>query len=760
MRTTQLQTLVLVSTVLALTGSIAHGQTRPVPQAPTGTVTLPVADYDRLIDRASQPPTTTTPPPVAAVAGRAELTATVSATGVRGTIRIDGEVFHQGPVKVPLVTGATLLDARADGRPLPLLHESEVHAAILVGPAPFSVTLEWMAPLGAAPGRASFTLPQPSSSSVNAIVDLPGDPADVRVEPGIVTRRQTASGRTTIEAALDRGRRTQVSWSVREGATQSAPVDARALSDVKTLVTIGDGDLRLVALVDITVVRGEPRTFDVQLPAGYEVASVTGSSLDGSETKGTTLALTVRDPSQRRHQFLISLEQPRGPGSFNADASFPTVVGVQREAGEVAIEGIGTIEVSATGDDTMRRMDVREAHASLRSLARQPLLAAFRYQRRPNESRSLTLDVKRFTDAAVIAAAAERATATTLVTAEGRMLTEVALVIRNRAQPFMKVTLPPGATMLSVDVAGETAKPVLGVDGTRIPLLRAGFRPDGPYMVSFVYLHAGQALAKRGQAQMSLPTFDVPVTLLEWELFLPGQYSAKPIAGNVLPASLVERTTAGFAWAAGGAAHIGGELRIARGDVQGGIVAGPPHALLDAPGTGQIVGRVVDSSGAHLPGATIVATVNGQRLSATTDATGVYVIRGVPSGTVGITSDLQGFNTVRQTVTFDQQPRRIDFRMAIGETTETITVIAEEALLNSALASRSVTNAAADRAVERPSPEPAQVAPSQNVINLQRRVAGVLPVRVDVPRAGTQYRFVRPLVLEEETTVSFKYKTR
>jgi hypothetical protein len=53
-----------------------------------------------------------------------------------------------------------------------------------------------------------------------------------------------------------------------------------------------------------------------------------------------------------------------------------------------------------------------------------------------------------------------------------------------------------------------------------------------------------------------------------------------------------------------------------------------------------------------------------------------------------------------------------------------------------------------------------QVAPSQNVINLQRRVAGVLPVRVDVPRAGTQYRFVRPLVLEEETTVSFRYKTR
>jgi hypothetical protein len=54
----------------------------------------------------------------------------------------------------------------------------------------------------------------------------------------------------------------------------------------------------------------------------------------------------------------------------------------------------------------------------------------------------------------------------------------------------------------------------------------------------------------------------------------------------------------------------------------------------------------------------------------------------------------------------------------------------------------------------------AGVAPSQNVLNLQRRVAGVLPVRVDVPRAGKSYRFVRPLVLEEETKISFQYKTR
>jgi hypothetical protein len=254
------------------------------------------------------------------------------------------------------------------------------------------------------------------------------------------------------------------------------------------------------------------------------------------------VSLVVREPERRRHQFLISFEQPHAAGSFKIDTAFPSVAGVQRETGETAVEGTGTIEVIASGDDTMRRIDVRETHTALRALARQPILAAFRYQRRPNDARLMTLDVKRFADAPVIAALAEQATATTLVTSEGRMLTEISLRVRNRAQPFMKVTLPPGATMLSVEVAGETAKPVQGTDGTRVPLLRSGLRPNAPYQVSFVYLHSGQKFAKRGESQMMLPKLDLPVSVLEWELFLPDRYSTKPVAGNVLPAALAPAT--------------------------------------------------------------------------------------------------------------------------------------------------------------------------------------------------------------------------
>jgi len=214
------------------------------------------------------------------------------------------------------------------------------------------------------------------------------------------------------------------------------------------------------------------------------------------------------------------------------------------------------------------------------------------------------------------------------VTSEGRALTEVLLRLRNHAQKFLKVAVPPGATIVSADVAGEPAKPALGADGTRVPLLRAGFQAAGPYTVSFVYLHAGTPFARKGDLEMALPNMDMPIGIVEWEVFVPDSYAVRAIGGNV-----IDRRTAGFT-----------------------------------------------SESSEL--------VTAVELS------------------------------VSETVT------------VAGETRGT------------------------------PKRDEKEVQPSQNVVNLQRRAAGVLPIRVDVPRMGTSLQFVKPLVVDQETVVSFRYKRR
>jgi hypothetical protein len=177
--------------------------------------------------------------------------------------------------------------------------------------------------------------------------------------------------------------------------------------------------------------------------------------------------------------------------------------------------------------------------------------------------------------------------------------------------------------------------------------------------------------------------------------------------------------------------------------------------LLRAAGavSGELRGRVSDVTGAALPGVTIEAasTSGGTTRTTTTDGQGTFVLRNVPAGSLILTAALTGFNPVRRGLTFsDQEPIEVDFTLVVGTVAETITVAAERPVVDTQSAARQVVTKAdeSDRLVS----------PSQNVVNLQQRAAGVLPIRIDVPKAGTSHRFVKPLVVDEETMVAFSYK--
>lgn len=617
--------LVALMTALPLNNALAQSV---VPSEPR-TVTLTLAEYNRLLELERRAPVPPAAAPVAAIVSSAELNIRIDRDTARGTIVFAGQVLRSGVQRVPLINGATLADVTSGGSPVALATDGQVLQALIAGPSAFAINAEWGGPLYFKPGRASFFVPVPQAGAARARIDLPGDQAEVHLSSGIITRRSTGEGRTIVEATLDPGAATEVWWSMRDSAPVAAVKDLRALAEVMTLITLDDSDVRMAALIDVNVTQGELRTLRLRLPAGYEFQSVNGSTLEESSQVENELILTVGNPAARSHQFLVTLERPHTGGSFNLDTAIVSIDGIQRERGEIAIEGIGTMDLAADEKPGLHRIDVRELQSSLQSLARLPILSAFRYQRPSGTAPpQLSLEVKRFADAGVLAAAADRAVVTTLITSEGRALTEVQLDMRNRSQPFLKVELPQGATIVSVDLQGQTAKPASGPDGTRIPLMRAGLPTSGPYSVSFVYVHAGTPFQKKGDIVMSLPKMDVPIGFVKWEVFVPEQYKARAIDGNMIDAAR--------------------------------------FPSLESP---------------------------------------------------------QGHE--------------------IATLAETLTVTSRAAIVD-----------------EREDKEKRQVIvpPSQNVVNLQSRAAGVLPIRIDVPRAGVSHQFVKPLVVGSEATVKLRYK--
>jgi len=213
-------------------------------------VTLSLAEYNRLMDLANRPPTAGAVAPFGAVLTSADVRVRVERDTVSGVFNVAGDVLRPGVNRVALVTGATLLDGTAGGRPLPLTVDGSTHAALLAGPGPFALTLQWSAPIAFAPGRGSFTLPVPVAGTAHATIDLPGDQADVHISAGLITKRSAADGRTTVDVTLRPGAATDVWWSMRDSAPVAAAREIRMLADVLTLITLDDSDVRMAALVD------------------------------------------------------------------------------------------------------------------------------------------------------------------------------------------------------------------------------------------------------------------------------------------------------------------------------------------------------------------------------------------------------------------------------------------------------------------------------------------------------------------------------
>jgi len=301
------------------------------------------------------------------------------------------------------------------------------------------------------------------------------------------------------------------------------------------------------------------------------------------------------------------------------------------------------------------------------------------------------------------------------------------------------------ADALGMDIAdvrtiqGDTALTGYGggTGGSRVPLLRAGLDSSKPYNVSFVYYSSGSRFAKSGAYDMGLPKLSIPVNLLTWEVSLPERLDVRQFGGNALSAELFPASIA---------------RNIVEADDELSVSAQSWTDLdLSTLEPGQVGGVIVDPAGAVVPGAeiTVTNTQTGTSLTTKSDNEGNWRIAGMQPGAVKVAISSPGFQKTQLYLDLlETKPVRLGTTMEVSSVSETVTMTAD------GIDNRDIEDKLKkDRAAQLNTA-------SQNVFNLQRRVAGILPVAVEVPRSGKSYRFVRPLVMEEETRITFNYKSR
>jgi hypothetical protein len=298
------------------------------------------------------------------------------------------------------------------------------------------------------------------------------------------------------------------------------------------LLGLGEDSTSINTEVNLEVTQGAARVARIQIPDKVTINQVLGAMVADWEVKANELSVTFLEPVEQTARFVVTGET-RSPREGQIDIPLLRLLNVERETGGVAVEVLGAGEIKdlkSEGLDSADATDLGEMVSNRQS----PSLAAFRFRTGDSKlTRSLSLNVARYTPQAVLMANVSEARYQVLISGEGKTLVQARYAVRNNQRNFLKITLPPGATLWSASLAGKAVRPGQSPDGSLLlPLDKSRAGEEAPeFAVEVVYLSRGTAWNDKGQFKLALPALDLPVSRTGLLVFHPPLFKVTPELG-------------------------------------------------------------------------------------------------------------------------------------------------------------------------------------------------------------------------------------
>jgi hypothetical protein len=288
----------------------------------------------------------------------------------------------------------------------------------------------------------------------------------------------------------------------------------RQRGSLTQLTSLGEDATSLYAEVNLEVLQGAAREARIQLPENMTVNQVSGAMVADWEVKASELLVTFLEPVEQSARFVITGET-RTAREGHIDISLLRLLNTERESGGgVAVEVLGAGEIKDLKSQGLENADATELGEYVAG-RQSPSMVAFRFRSGDaSVARSLSVDIARYAQQAVLMANVEEARYRVLLTKEGKMLVQAQYAIRNNQRNFLKINLPADAVIWSASLAGKPVRPGQAADGSLLlPLEKTRAGEDAPgFVLEIFYLVREPAWSDKGKATLTLPALDLPVS--------------------------------------------------------------------------------------------------------------------------------------------------------------------------------------------------------------------------------------------------------
>jgi hypothetical protein len=510
-----------------------YGQSTP--HSP-GWVVLPVDEYRTLHARAYPTEHDPEPPPVEATLTRVDYDLRINSDLASGRATLTVDVLKDGWVRVPIPVGLLVREARLDGRLVSLVPGASGKSAgqlsaLLSHPGRAVLLLDIALPVASSTGEESISLPATASGVTRASVQLLRQSVDIRLAGGLLSEK-SESATESKWIAYGRGNEPLTFTWRRKTEDHHTTQPLRLRGSLTQLLGLGEDSTSINAEVNLEITQGAAHEVSIQIPDKVTINQVLGAMVADWEVKSNELSVTFLEPVEQRARFVITGET-RSPREGQMEIPLLRLLNAERETGGVAIEVLGAGEIKDVKSEGLESADATDLGEMIASHQSQSL-TAFRF--RPGAAkltRSLNVDVARYTPQAVLLANVEEARYQVLISGEGKILVQARYAVRNNQRNFLKITLPPGATLWSASLAGRAVRPGQSPDGSLLlPLDKARSGEEAPeFAVEVVYLARGTAWNDKGQFKLALPALDLPVSRTGLLVYHPPLFKVAPETG-------------------------------------------------------------------------------------------------------------------------------------------------------------------------------------------------------------------------------------
>ena len=501
----------------------------------SGWVVIPVSEYRSLHSKAYPLEPEAESSPVSATLTRVDYDLQIRGDVAKGRVSLTVDVLKDGWVRVPIPSGLLVREAHLDNKLVSLVPDTKGRnsgqlTAILSHIGRSLLLLDIALPVASSAGSESISLPPADSGITRASIQLLRHGVDVQVGGGLLSEQSDTADESKWVAYGQGNAPLTFNWHRKtEDHRTTSPLRLRG--SLTELVSLGEDSTTIYAEVNLEIVQGAASEVRVQVPENVTVNQVLGAAIADWEIKNGELAVKFLEPVEQSSRFVINGETRL---ARDGDISMPLLrlLNTERDTGGVAVEVLGAGEIKDVKSHGMEEADASDLGETIAS-RQSPSLAAYRFRAgEAAANRSLSVNVARYTQQAVLMANIEEARYQVLVSKEGKSLIQARYAIRNNQRTFVKITLPPGAVIWSASLAGKPVRPGQSPDGSLLlPLEKARGGEDATaFVVEVLYLGRGPAWEDKGKARVSLPALDLPISRTGLLLYYPPLFhvSAEP----------------------------------------------------------------------------------------------------------------------------------------------------------------------------------------------------------------------------------------